>query len=204
MKVYICENYKNANWAKKVPSGEKLSLAFAKLCVCDYIGRRPERVEIKFEKNRYGKPFIQELRRKKGGRINRDAFFSLSHSGDILICAVSHCNIGADCQVVNIRDIKTCRKIAGRFFSPRENLVLDQLPDDDYTDKFFELWTKKEAYVKYTGRGLSEGLDTFSVFDVENVRFDRVTPCFEGAYIYICRSAENGEEPRVEYVKYIK
>ncbi|MCL2098813.1 MAG: 4'-phosphopantetheinyl transferase superfamily protein [Oscillospiraceae bacterium] len=200
MKLYICENYKNAGWTKKVPDGEKISLTFARLCICDYIGRRPERVEFKFKKNKYGKPFVEKISRKKGGKINRDVFFSLSHSGDILICAVADYNIGADCQAVNTDDITSCKKIAGRFFSDDENLFLNKLPETEYTDRFFKIWTKKEAYVKYTGRGLSEGLNSFSVFEAAGVYFMRAAPKTAGAYIYICAGEENfGGNLRVKY-----
>jgi phosphopantetheinyl transferase (holo-ACP synthase) len=203
MKLYICEDIKNAAWLKKVPSGEKPSLAFAKMCICDYIGRKEGRVEFKFIRNKYGKPFIKKISRKKGGQINRDVFFSLSHSGDVLICAVSRYNIGADCQLINIKDIKTCKKIAGRFYSPQENRFLDGLPEIDYINNFFKIWTKKEAYIKYTGRGLSEGLSTFSVNDLAGVNFKRALPELSGAYIYLCYGEENKDNLEVKYVGFI-
>ena len=200
MKLYICEDYKNARWLNKVPADEKISLAFAKICVCDYIGRKGERVEFKFAKNKYGKPFIKKLSRKKGGQINREVYFSLSHSGDMLICAVSQYNIGADCQIINIKDFKVCKKMAERFYSPPEILFLNKLPEEEYVNNFFEIWTKKEAYIKYTGKGLSEGLSTFSVDNIDGVYFQRALPELSGAYIYICCGEDNKDELGVKYM----
>jgi len=200
MKLYICEDYRNAKWLRKVPGDEKISLAFAKICVCDYIGRKGERVEFKFAKNKYGKPFIKKLSRKKGGQINREVYFSLSHSGDMLICAVSRYNIGADCQIINIKDFKVCKKMAERFYSPPEILFLNKLPEEEYVNNFFEIWTKKEAYIKYTGKGLSEGLSTFSVDNIDGVYFQRALPELSGAYIYICCGEDNKDELGVKYM----
>jgi hypothetical protein len=115
MKLYICKDLKNAEWRKNVLNGEKISLAFAKKCICDYIGETESSIEFSFVKNKYGKPFISSLykiRNRQKNKIKTNVYFSLSHSGDILICAVSHYNIGADCQIINIKDIKVCRQIA--------------------------------------------------------------------------------------------
>jgi len=202
MKLYICEDYKNARWRGQITDGEKASLRFARICVSDYIGRKQGRVNFKFAHNKYGKPYIKKLSRKKGGQIiNREIYFSLSHSSHMLICAVSRYNIGADCQFINIKDIKICRKIAERFYAPQEILYLNNLPECEYINNFFEIWAKKEAYVKYTGKGLSEGLSTFDVHELDGVRFERVMPELTGAYIYLCCGEQNQDELRVEYVR---
>ena len=199
MKIYICENYKTAKWRRKILRDEKVSLAFAKLCVCDYIGEKLSRIEFAFSKNKYGKPFISSLHKKKVGRINRNVCYSLSHSGDILICAVSRYNIGADCQIINISDAQNCRKIAERFYSSEENQALSALDGADYIDKFFKIWTMKEAYIKYTGKGLAEGLTTFSVYSPGDVYFKRVRTRLP-VYIYLCCGRENTDILGVKYI----
>lgn len=169
MKVYICKN-------ERINSRE-----FAKMCLRDYTGET--QTDFTFVESEFGKPLIDGV---------HDLHFSLSHSSfdgrAILICAVARFNIGADCQIINIKDTARCRKIAERFYSPHENLFLNRLPESDYTDNFFKIWTKKEAYIKYTGKGLAEGLSTFSVLSLDSVRFKRIAPELSGAYIYLCCS----------------
>ena len=171
--VYIREDYK---------SHENNSREFAKRCIREYSGIA-DFTEFSFAENEFGKPFI--------ANIDSDIHFSLSHSGNILVCAVARFNIGVDCQIVNIKDAARCKKIAERFYSPQEKLFLDGLPDADYISNFFKIWTKKEAYIKYTGRGLSQGLSTFSVISPESergddVRFKRVAPELPNMFIYLC------------------
>ena len=175
MKLYICNDVRIARWRKYILSDKKLSLAFAKKCISDFIGEKEQDVEIVFTKNEYGKPFvasiykiIRDKNKEESGKIKMDIplFFSLSHSDNMMVCAVACFNIGADCQKKNIKidDIGKCRKIAGRFFTEQENIFLDNLTEEQkYIDNFFKIWTKKEAYIKYTGKGLSEGLQTFLV-----------------------------------------
>lgn len=167
-------------------SSNKNSREFAKMCVREYTGE----TRFAFAENEFGKPFIIGM--------DENVHFSLSHSGDILICAVARFNIGADCQVVNIKKTAKCRKIAERFYSPQENLFLNGLPEAGYVNNFFEIWAKKEAYIKYTGRGLSEGLSTFSVTEhglsLCGVCFKRAAPELPGAYIYLCCGAADAHE----------
>jgi len=88
--------------------------------------------------------------------------FSVSHSGAYGVCAVHYDNVGLDLQAH-----KNCdkRAIARRFFHPDE---YDYLEKEDFLS-FFEVWTAKESYLKYTGEGLSRGLGSFSVIDASGL-----------------------------------
>lgn len=136
--------------------------------IADYICRKavsefcsiPES-EIIFAKGEFGKPFAAGL----------DVHFSVSHSGDLVICAVSETEIGID--VEKIRNIRL--DAAKRFACESE---LEYIADN--TQRFFEIWTLKEAYFKCIGTGLGS--------DIKNVYFNK-TPngfvCSENGFSII-------------------
>lgn len=83
--------------------------------------------------------------------------FSISHSGDVVYCAVAHVPVGVD--VERIRSLPY--KVMARNRTPLEKMWLYNRPDDD----FFTLWTRKEAVVKALGVGLQQSFADFSVLD---------------------------------------
>lgn len=113
--------------------------------------------EIVFDFGEYGKPLV----RKAPGSVQLE--FSLSHSGDVAILGVTGgARIGLD--------VEWCHRpadylaIAGRFFSPAEYAELRDSPNDSsLAERFLVCWTRKEAYVKATGFGLTRGLGHFDV-----------------------------------------
>jgi len=68
---------------------------------------------------------------------------------------------GVDVEIV--RTIADLEGIAEHFFSPRECASLRALGPHERTAGFFNCWTRKEAYIKATGLGLTQPLDTFEV-----------------------------------------
>lgn len=108
--------------------------------------------QFQFSKNEYGKPALS----------NRVLEFNLSHSGDLALVAVTRGrNIGVD--VERIRTELERDKIAGRFFSPNEVSELMAFAPVQRDLAFFNCWTRKEAYIKARGLGLSLSLDSFDV-----------------------------------------
>jgi 4'-phosphopantetheinyl transferase len=90
--------------------------------------------------------------------------FNLSHSGMRVMCAVGACELGCDVEQIRATDAARLEKIAGRFFTEREQAYLKRFSNpEERTDAFFRLWTLKESYLKFTGRGMALGLDTFSI-----------------------------------------
>jgi len=118
--------------------------------------------EWRFHENDYGKPFIDP------GQNFNSLFFNLSHSGNRLVLAVArHEFIGVDIERSDKR--RRVAKISARFFSSQEVKDLLALNGDQQLNRFYELWTLKEAYIKACGLGLAIPLQQFSYsFPIES------------------------------------
>ena len=85
--------------------------------------------------------------------------FSLSHSGNWVLCALSEAELGCDVEGPRRCDLALAR----RFFHPDETDRLFSLPQREQDAAFVRLWTLKESYVKAVGLGLSLPLDAFRI-----------------------------------------
>jgi 4'-phosphopantetheinyl transferase len=111
--------------------------------------------ELRFDYAEKGKP---SLAADQANAIN----FNLAHSHGLAIFALSRGReIGVDLEF--IRDDVEHQKIAERFFSRHEIDKLHALPIELRKQAFFTCWTRKEAYIKARGEGLSMPLDQFDV-----------------------------------------
>lgn len=112
--------------------------------------------QVRFTYGQRGKPALAEA---CGGEMLK---FNVSHSNGHILCAVTNRReIGVDIEHVHV--ISEADSIAERFFAPSENEIFRQLPVSEKLTAFFNCWTRKEAYIKATGDGLSRPLDQFSV-----------------------------------------
>ncbi|PIE43319.1 MAG: 4-phosphopantetheinyl transferase [Gammaproteobacteria bacterium] len=115
---------------------------------------RPENWQ--FKKNPYGRPEI-------ANPVSLPLYFNLSHSDKMVVMAVAaEQSIGVDVETIQRRNTGNELKLADRFFSPEEARQLSALPKSGQKNRFFQLWTLKEAYIKACGKGLSIPLDHFS------------------------------------------
>ena len=124
--------------------------------------------------------------------------FNLSHSGNLVICAVSDKPVG--CDVEQLR--KAPERVAERYFSESEKEYLNQFGGEDYDTEFFRLWTMKESYVKMTGEGMGLPLGAYEIVLGDCARVIRngeVQECYlseiemDGYIISIC--AKNCAHP---------
>jgi 4'-phosphopantetheinyl transferase len=91
-----------------------------------------------------------------------DVTFNVTHSGGIALLAFTrHREIGVD--VEQVRHDFELSAIARRYFSAKEQHQLADLPKEEQVDAFFRCWTRKEAYIKATGDGLSLPLSQVDV-----------------------------------------
>lgn len=109
--------------------------------------------ECRFAVGRHGKPRL-------AGRS--EISFNVSHSGDRAVLAFTRrAAVGVDVEYIDGRvDVAG---LAQRFFAPAENRSLQDLPPHERRQAFFACWTRKEAFVKAVGDGLSHGLADFTV-----------------------------------------
>jgi len=112
--------------------------------------------QIEFRANVYGKPAFPP------DSIHADLCFNLSHSGGTALIAVAEdAEVGVDVEQ-NVAE-RAEPDIARKFFSPSEVASLLRLPAADRTAAFFRCWTRKEAFIKGKGLGLSLDLGLFDV-----------------------------------------
>jgi len=118
------------------------------------LGTRPESVELVY--GAHGKPALARW------FADSDLRFNLSHCDDVTLYAFSFGReIGVDVEAVRV--IRDADDIAARFFSHRENQAYRALEPRDRPLGFFQCWTRKEAFIKALGDGLSYPLDRFDV-----------------------------------------
>jgi 4'-phosphopantetheinyl transferase len=116
----------------------------------EYLGIAP--AEIRFSYGARGKPAI----------IGSPLQFNVSHSEELAVYAFSlDMPLGVD--VEHVRRLEDLEGIAQRFFSPGEWALIEARPPEERIDAFFRCWTRKEAYIKATGDGLSYPLNEFDV-----------------------------------------
>jgi 4'-phosphopantetheinyl transferase len=123
-------------------------------CLRDVLGRylHCEPHLLDFSIDSYGKPALREHKME----------FNLSHSGDFVLVAVTReRKVGVD--VERIRQGISSHVIAQQYFSKSEVAELEALPLEQRMSAFFTCWTRKEAYIKAQGLGLTLPLESFDV-----------------------------------------
>jgi 4'-phosphopantetheinyl transferase len=114
------------------------------------LGRSPQRIAL--AGNEFGKPFL----------IDSDLRFNLSHSRNVALIAIAN-GRELGCDVEALDPGFPSREIAEAFFSPGEVRALHTLDAAHQVEAFFNCWTRKEAYIKARGLGVSLPLDSFEV-----------------------------------------
>jgi 4'-phosphopantetheinyl transferase len=122
-----------------------------RLLLAHYLGCPPNEIELTCRPK--GKPILRD---------SSHIHFNASHSGQMALYAfTAGCELGID--VEQLRKLDEPEAIAARFFSTGEASELLSLTPEQRGPAFFRCWTRKEAYVKAIGDGLSIPLDRFQV-----------------------------------------
>lgn len=116
--------------------------------ICKKLG--VENASIQFATEEYGKPYL----------VGQPHFcFNISHTRFAVVVFVSGTKVGIDIESIQ----QSNELISKRFFSPSERKYLKSMSVEEHDKCFYEIWTKKEAYLKYTGEGLGKSLKSVDV-----------------------------------------
>lgn len=117
-----------------------------------YAGVAPER--LAFATGPAGKPSLAPN--------PDDVRFNASNAAGLAVVAVTAGQeVGIDIEA--LRPVPDALELARRFFSPAELEALTATPVEERNSAFLVAWTRKEAYIKALGGGLSVALDSFTV-----------------------------------------
>lgn len=100
--------------------------------------------EFKIHREQGKKPYFED---------HPELHFSVSHSGGLWVCAFASREIGCDIQVH--RKIPRYMKLSERWFHENEAKAVSSERD------FYDIWSRKEAFVKAIGRGIDEKFRQF-------------------------------------------
>ncbi|MGD9488068.1 MAG: 4'-phosphopantetheinyl transferase superfamily protein [Calditrichaceae bacterium] len=110
--------------------------------------------KLQFGYNLYGKPYLVSP--------VSGPYFNVSHSNNLALIAISgDSQIGVDIEFMRLNTEPL--QIARNFFSQHEYRQLINLPQNQQKEAFYNCWTRKEAYIKACGKGLSIPLNEFDV-----------------------------------------
>ena len=146
------DRFRFENDKQRTVAGEML----ARRAISEWCGVPEE--SIAFEVAEHGKPYAKDL----------NIEFNISHSADMVVCVVDDKPVGVDIEKIRPVDLNTAKRI----FGEEVGYIFGSVPDiEDYNhylndavlQRFFELWTKKEAYGKLVGTGL------FAVLNVDAI-----------------------------------
>ena len=119
-----------------------------------YLCVKPEAVQFGYGPN--GKPMLA------GHPESRPLSFNVAHAEDLLLIAVvTNGSIGVD--VEKVRELSDSEDLVRRFFSSNECSQFLKLSAAQKAAAFFNLWTRKEAWLKATGEGITHLLNQVEV-----------------------------------------
>ncbi len=122
----------------------------------------PEKINIK--KAEHGKPYLVDT---------PELVFNLSHSASAMVLAVGwSCRLGVDIEICKSR--ASLNGLVDKCFAEEEIAYWNKLPEVQKTAEFYRFWTRKEAFVKATGRGIALGLNLCVINPENQAEFLRV------------------------------
>ena len=172
--VILCEERKEKLNRLKMPHSRIEAIgaeAVMNMAVRHFYPDAP--LPLRYFRNEHGKPYLSDY---------PGLFLSVSHSGDYAVCAASDTEVGIDIQKIRSANFR----IAKRYFTKEECNYIG-----DNTLNFFDLWSRKESYVKAVGTGLTIPLNSFSsLHDGKDYKFITLAPPSEEYVMCVCKFNE--------------
>ena len=132
--------------------------------------------------DQYGKPYLRDY---------SDVHFNISHTKNNLICGIFDRPIGVDIE--NIIPVR--KPLVEKYFSVREqDYIFCQI--ERQSERFIEIWTKKEAYIKWVGKGFEIPFDSFCTVDDMRIKTNSVED-----YIYSICTEIIIDDSEIEIIK---
>ena len=126
------------------------------------LNQSPEKIRIRIAE--HGKPYLADY---------PELAFNLSHTADRLMIATGwNCQLGVDIEISKQRI--NLSGLVDKCFAKEEALYWTQLPEIQKNQAFYRFWTRKEAFVKATGYGISLGLNQCVINPENPAEFLRV------------------------------
>ena len=131
--------------------------------------------EIIIKRSKTGKPFLEQF---------PELEFNISHTRNAIAIALSSSTVGIDIEHIKDMDLK----IAENYYTSNEYKYVVS-SEFECNQRFYEVWTRKEAYIKYTGNGLATPLNSFDVF--KNKLKDQINTFIRNSYcISVCNNLD--------------
>ena len=172
--------------------------------ISNYLEVDPHHIQFCYGKR--GKPGIANNCSDK--RLN----FNMAHSKNLLLYAFSSKReVGIDLE--HVRPIPEVAQIVETYFSNKEKKVFSGLPANQQKTFFFQLWSRKEAFLKATGKGLNQPMNSFDVIspdgfmqiqsNLEAVRWWNIEDLFPASGFSAAYAVEGGPPLKSIHYKYL-
>lgn len=112
---------------------------------------------LEFSVQKNGKPTLRD---------HSNCHFNLSHTNGYVLCAIGEFSIGVDIERITK---SPPYEIMSRYFHPEESSYVNEKPDSQ-AQRFYEIWTKKEAILKQSGIGIIDDLAIMNSLEYENCK----------------------------------
>ena len=136
-----------------------LRRSILRILISNYLGVDAKHIQYCYGKR--GKPRITN------NYSNEPLNFNMSHSENLMLYAfASNQEVGIDIE--HVRPIPEAMQIVESCFSDKEKIIFNGLTADLQEEVFFQLWTRKEAFLKATGKGLDQSINGITVISSDD------------------------------------